>query len=197
MRLVVRIWLADARYQDRVARRQPGWCSSGKLEYARAIQSNAGCRRRGTGSRPGRQADRGRSGGHCFEDFVDNPDVKILIDLSIRRGTSTTVAARSRGAGATLADVYQALYDGWGVTLPGGSCPTVGVGGHVAGGGYGPLSRRHGSSSTICTAWRVIVVDSPASASWSPPGRPTTPTAACGGRTPAVAAATSAWSPAI
>ena len=32
----------------------------------------------------------------------------------------------------------------WNVTLPAGVCPTVGIGGHATGGGYGLLSRSHG-----------------------------------------------------
>ncbi|MEU4741758.1 hypothetical protein AB0G02_15010 [Actinosynnema sp. NPDC023658] len=36
------------------------------------------------------------------------------------------------------------LHRRWGTTIPGGSCATVGAGGHIVGGGYGLLSRRNG-----------------------------------------------------
>ncbi|RJO70958.1 FAD-binding protein [Nocardia panacis] len=86
-----------------------------------------------------------RSGGHCFEDFVDSPDTKSLIDLqSLNRiDWDTEHRAFSIGAGATLDTVYTGLSK-WGVTIPGGICKGVGAGGHITGGGYGPLSRRHG-----------------------------------------------------
>jgi aclacinomycin oxidase len=61
--------------------------------------------------------------------------------------------------GATLGRVYRALQKGWGVTIPAGGCPEVGAGGHIAGGGYGPLSRRYGSVVDHLYAVEVVVVD--------------------------------------
>ncbi|MBE1490125.1 FAD-binding oxidoreductase [Plantactinospora soyae] len=102
-----------------------------------------------------------RSGGHCFEDFVDGPAVRMVIDLSGMTGVyyDPLRAAFAVEAGATLGEVYRRLYLGWGVTLPGGSCPGVGAGGHVAGGGYGPLSRSHGLIVDHLYAVEVVTVD--------------------------------------
>ncbi|MHA7958269.1 FAD-binding oxidoreductase [Streptomyces sp. L500] len=102
-----------------------------------------------------------RSGGHCYEDFVTRPEVRVVIDMS---GMSGVTFDRDRRAfavepGATLGTVYRALFKGWGVTLPGGTCPTVGTGGHVAGGGYGPLGRLHGLIVDHLYAVEVVVVD--------------------------------------
>ena len=88
-----------------------------------------------------------RSGGHCFENFTAEPSIKLLLDLSPMDAVGYDAA---RGAfavepGATLGRVYSTLFKGWGVTIPAGGCPEVGAGGHFAGGGYGPLSRRYGS----------------------------------------------------
>ncbi len=47
------------------------------------------------------------------------------------------------GAGALLRDIYTALSTR-GVAFVGGTCPFVGIGGHVLGGGYGLLSRAFG-----------------------------------------------------
>ncbi|MGW5385909.1 FAD-binding oxidoreductase [Nocardia sp. NPDC003963] len=86
-----------------------------------------------------------RSGGHCFEDFVDSADTRSLIDLRRlnRVDWDTGHRAFSVGTGLTLEALYTELAR-WNVTVPGGICRAVGVGGHISGGGYGPLSRRYG-----------------------------------------------------
>jgi FAD/FMN-containing dehydrogenase len=102
-----------------------------------------------------------RGGGHGFENFVDDPAVRMVIDLSGMTGVHHDPArsAFAVEAGATLGEVYRRLYLGWGVTVPGGSCPGVGIGGHAAGGGYGPLSRLHGLVADHLYAVEVVVVD--------------------------------------
>ncbi|MET7427270.1 FAD-binding oxidoreductase [Dactylosporangium sp. NPDC005555] len=102
-----------------------------------------------------------RSGGHCMSDFVDNPAVQVIIDLA---GMTQVYFDPARNAfaveaGATLAEVYRRLFYGWGVTVPGGLCPMVGVGGHIAGGGYGVLSREYGLVVDHLDAVEVVVVD--------------------------------------
>lgn len=102
-----------------------------------------------------------RSGGHCYEDFVSNSKVQIIIDLS---GMTAVYYDRNRKAfaveaGARLLNVYEALYKGWGVTLPGGTCYSVGAGGHIAGGGYGLLSRAYGLTVDHLYGVEVVVVD--------------------------------------
>ncbi|TJZ54254.1 FAD-binding oxidoreductase [Streptomyces piniterrae] len=99
-----------------------------------------------------------RSGGHCYEGLVDG---QVIIDMSLMK--QVYYDSRHRAfvvePGALLGDVYATLYKGWGVTLPGGSCPSVGVGGHALGGGYGLLSRRHGLVIDHLYAIEVVVVD--------------------------------------
>jgi FAD/FMN-containing dehydrogenase len=100
-----------------------------------------------------------RSGGHCSEDFVFNRDVGAVLDLS---GMDRVYFDASRGAvavepGATLLDVYEALHR-WGVVLPAGSFHSVAAGGHVAGGGFGFLSRPHGMAADHLYAVEVVVV---------------------------------------
>ncbi|MFF2121292.1 FAD-binding oxidoreductase [Kitasatospora sp. NPDC058184] len=102
-----------------------------------------------------------RSGGHCFEDFTADPEVRLLLDLSPMDavGFDPAMGAFTVQPGATLGQVYRTLFKGWGVTIPAGGCPEVGAGGHLVGGGYGPLSRRHGSVVDHLHAVEVVVVD--------------------------------------
>ncbi|GAB2962179.1 BBE domain-containing protein [Saccharothrix stipae] len=102
-----------------------------------------------------------RGGGHCYEDFVFNPEVDIVLDQS--EMTSVYYDAEHNAfaveAGATLLDVYELLYKTWGVTIPAGQCYSVGVGGHVAGGGWGLLCRKEGLVVDHLHAVEVVVVD--------------------------------------
>lgn len=102
-----------------------------------------------------------RSGGHCYEDFVTSLDIRVVIDLSEFKSVSYDSRRRAFAvdAGAVIGEVYETLFKGWGVTIPGGSCPSVGVGGHVAGAGYGPLNRLHGLVIDYLWAVEVVVVD--------------------------------------
>ncbi|GAA2663668.1 FAD-binding oxidoreductase [Streptomyces aculeolatus] len=102
-----------------------------------------------------------RSGGHCFEDFVDHPGTDVVIDMSGMRDVGYDPRRRAFvvEAGATLAEAYRRLFLGWGVTVPGGTCTGVGAGGHVAGGGYGALCRLHGLTVDHLYAVEVVVVD--------------------------------------
>lgn len=102
-----------------------------------------------------------RSGGHCFEDFVDDPSVRVLIDMSSMSAVYYDARRRAFAVepGALLGEVYRRLFLGWGVTIPAGATAEVGVGGHVLGGGYGALSRRYGLSVDHLYAVEVVVVD--------------------------------------
>jgi FAD binding domain/Berberine and berberine like len=102
-----------------------------------------------------------RSGGHCYEDFVvNNPDGSIL-DLSLL----TAPRLLSDGSqyrissGQQLGEVYLNLYKRYGVTIPAGSCYSVGAGGHISGGGYGLLSRLHGLTIDWLSAVEILTVD--------------------------------------
>jgi len=101
-----------------------------------------------------------RGGGHCFENFVDDPAVRLVADISEMRSVYFDPGRQAFAveAGATLGEIYRRLYLGWGVTIPGGTCPSVGAGGHVVGGGYGLLSQQHGMVIDHLEAVEVAVV---------------------------------------
>jgi FAD/FMN-containing dehydrogenase len=101
-----------------------------------------------------------RSGGHDSEgvSYVSKVPFFIL-DMSNFRSISVDAQSRTAwvGVGATLGEFYFAInkIDG-SFFLPAGSCPTVGVGGHVSGGGYGIFSRKYGIAADHVIDARVI-----------------------------------------
>jgi FAD/FMN-containing dehydrogenase len=101
-----------------------------------------------------------RCGGHCYEDFVSGNHGGVIIDMSQMHGVSRSDDGMYwLQGGCTNWDVYSDLYKRYDVTLPGGSCYSVGLGGHVAGGGYGLLSRQFGLTVDYLSAVEVVVVN--------------------------------------
>ncbi|MET7556439.1 FAD-binding oxidoreductase [Streptomyces albidoflavus] len=102
-----------------------------------------------------------RSGGHCYENFTTSADVQVVIDLSQLNAVTFDAGRRVFviEPGARLGDVYDTLFKRWGVTLPGGSCPSVAAGGHIVGGGYGALSRSFGLTVDHLHGVEVVTVD--------------------------------------
>ncbi|WP_031512135.1 FAD-dependent oxidoreductase [Streptomyces sp. NRRL F-5123] len=99
-----------------------------------------------------------RSGGHCYENFVSSPDVGVIVDVSRMNGVhfDPEMDAYCIEAGATNWDSTTQLYRTTGLALPGGSCYSVGLGGHVSGGGYGLLSRLFGLTVDYLYAVEVV-----------------------------------------
>jgi FAD/FMN-containing dehydrogenase len=98
-----------------------------------------------------------RCGGHSYEGFSQSSDVVIdlrgMADIAVDKAAGLVTV----GGGASLFHIYQALA-AQGLALQAGSCPTVGIAGHIMGGGHGLLARSHGLT---CDAIRqVTVVDS-------------------------------------
>ena len=102
-----------------------------------------------------------RSGAHCYEDFVANNPGGAILDLSLIAGAGKVgdESAYRIAPGTQLWDGYVELYKRYGVTIPGGTCGTVGAGGHISGGGYGLLSRLHGLTCDWLTAIDILTVD--------------------------------------
>ena len=101
-----------------------------------------------------------RGGGHCYENFSAGNDGGVIIDMSGMQGVYLDPSGRTCvEAGATLWNVYETLFKDFNLTLPGGSCYSVGVGGHIVGGGYGLLSRLQGLVVDYLTGVDVVCVN--------------------------------------
>ncbi|MRG96711.1 FAD-binding oxidoreductase [Polyangium spumosum] len=96
---------------------------------------------------------RPRSGRHCYEAYSTADDA-LVIDVSDMRTVRVAEDRRTAviEAGASLLHVYDSLGE-VGVTLPAGSCPTVGVAGLTLGGGHGALVRTLG---LLCDSLRAV-----------------------------------------
>jgi aclacinomycin oxidase len=101
------------------------------------------------------------SGGHCLEGFVSDPEVRVIIDVSPMKRVYYDAERAAVGveAGATVGEVFQALFDAWGVVLPLGESPQIGMGGHVAGGAFGFLCRQLGLAVDYLYGIEVVTVD--------------------------------------
>lgn len=114
-----------------------------------------------TPATPHRTRITARSGGHCYENFVCAPNVRVIIDVSPMYHTywDHVMGAQCIEAGATNWHAYSHLYPATGTALPGGTCYSVGLGGHITGGGYGMLSRKHGLTVDYLYAVEVAVIN--------------------------------------
>ena len=101
------------------------------------------------------------SGGHCLEGFVSDPEVQVLIDISPMKRVyyDAERGAVAVEAGATVGETLRALFDTWGVVIPLGEYPGIGMGGHVVGGAFGFLCRQLGLAADYLYAVEVVTVD--------------------------------------
>jgi FAD/FMN-containing dehydrogenase len=98
-----------------------------------------------------------RSGGHSYGGYCTTTD-GVVLDLSALRGIHVSGARVTAGPAARLIDVQRALTRR-GLTVPSGSCPTVGIGGLALGGGHGLAGRRFGLTSDNLLAARIVTAD--------------------------------------
>lgn len=92
-----------------------------------------------------------RSGGHDYEgiSYVSRHRPFIILDLFNLKNISVDIQNEVAivQSGATMGELYYRIWEKSKVhAFPGGVCPTMGVGGHLSGGGYGNMLRMHGLS---------------------------------------------------
>jgi FAD/FMN-containing dehydrogenase len=98
-----------------------------------------------------------RNGGHSYAGWSSG-NGRLIIDVSKLSRVRASGREAVVGAGAKLIDVYRALA-ARGVTIPAGSCPTVGVSGLVLGGGHGVVSRAYGLTCDSLTQATLVTAD--------------------------------------
>ena len=96
-----------------------------------------------------------RSGGHSYAGYSTTTgivvDVTRMNTVTVNTGNATTVV----GAGAHLVDVYAALTQ-YGLIIPAGSCPVVGIAGLTLGGGVGVIGRKFGLTSDNMLSAQIV-----------------------------------------
>jgi len=102
---------------------------------------------------------RARSGGHSYAGYSTASrgvvlDLRRLDRITVDQGSGTATVE----AGAQLIDVYDALA-ARGLTVPGGSCPSVGIAGVTLGGGFGLAARHFGLTIDSLVAVEIVTAD--------------------------------------
>ncbi len=99
-----------------------------------------------------------RSGGHSYAGYSTSTglviDVTRMNTVTVNAGAGTATI----GAGARLIDVYNAVTQ-YGLILPAGSCPTVGITGLALGGGVGVIGRKFGLTCDSMLSAQVITAN--------------------------------------
>jgi FAD/FMN-containing dehydrogenase len=97
-----------------------------------------------------------RSGGHSYAGY--STTTGLVIDVSLMSHVAVKGDIATVGAGTRLIDVYSGL-PRQGVSIPGGSCPSVGIAGLAQGGGIGVVGRLHGLTSDNIVGLKVVTAD--------------------------------------
>ncbi|XP_026384561.1 berberine bridge enzyme-like 15 [Papaver somniferum] len=104
-----------------------------------------------------------RSGGHDYEglSIVSDEAPYLILDMFNLRSVDVDVNEKTAWvqSGATLGELYYAIAEkSKTLAFPGGLCATVGVGGHLSGGGYGTLLRKYGLAADQVIDARIVNV---------------------------------------
>jgi FAD/FMN-containing dehydrogenase len=97
-----------------------------------------------------------RSGGHSFAGFSSTRG--IVIDVTPMSSVVVTDGVATVGAGVRLGELYERLLQ-HNLTVPAGTCPSVGVGGLTLGGGHGILGRAYGLTLDHLLGAQVVLAD--------------------------------------
>jgi FAD/FMN-containing dehydrogenase len=97
-----------------------------------------------------------RSGGHSYGGYSTTRGV--VVDLGLLSRVTVSGNKAVIGAGARLGNVFATLAQ-HGLAVPAGTCPSVGVGGHALGGGFGLSSRAWGLLCDNVLTAQIVTAD--------------------------------------
>lgn len=103
-----------------------------------------------------------RSGGHSYTSLgLGGENGHLVVDLTRMNNVSldANTHVATIGAGARLGDVARELFDNGGRAISHGSCPAVGLSGHILHGGYGWASHSHGLALDWMVGADVVLAD--------------------------------------
>ncbi|XP_017978174.1 PREDICTED: tetrahydrocannabinolic acid synthase-like [Theobroma cacao] len=104
-----------------------------------------------------------RSGGHDYEGLsYVSPVPFVILDLINLRSIDVDKENNTAWiqAGATIGELYYRIAEkSTTLAFPAGVCPTVGIGGHFSGGGYGMLTRKFGLAADQIIDAHLVNVD--------------------------------------
>jgi FAD binding domain/Berberine and berberine like len=98
-----------------------------------------------------------RAGGHSYAGYSTTGN-GVVVDLSRMNRVRVAGGRATVGAGTQLIDMYSVLARR-GLTVPGGSCPSVGIAGLALGGGHGLAGRRWGLTTDNIRGLTIITAD--------------------------------------
>ena len=98
-----------------------------------------------------------RSGGHSYGGYSTVAN-GVVVDLQRLKSVAVSQGHGLVGAGARLGNIYNGL-GAHGLAIPAGTCPSVGIGGHALGGGFGLASRAWGLASDNMLAIQIVTAD--------------------------------------